>query len=114
MDQAREKLGETTISAPDGSQDIEPIPESQEEINKQADGAIRDLFPRIPNTDRQMIIEHAFKKVHPNGSAPLTVLNNIGCIIPWRTYCRSTTYHSLISSSSACRSRSHQTYAYAI
>lgn len=41
---------------------IEPIPESQDEINKQADGAIRDLFPRIPNTDRTMIIEHAFKK----------------------------------------------------
>ncbi|RFU26043.1 hypothetical protein B7463_g10293, partial [Scytalidium lignicola] len=41
---------------------IEPIPESQEEINKQADAAIRDLFPRIPNTDRQLIIQHAFQK----------------------------------------------------
>lgn len=41
----------------------EPIPEDQEEINKQADAAIRDLFPRIPNTDRQIIIEHSFKKV---------------------------------------------------
>lgn len=48
---------------------IEPIPESQDEINKQADAAIRDLFPRIPNTDRQMIIEHAFQKV---GSGRLT------------------------------------------
>ena len=41
----------------------DPIPESQEEINKQADAAIRDLFPRIPNTDREMIIRHAFQKV---------------------------------------------------
>jgi len=41
----------------------EPIPERQEDINKQADAAIRDLFPRIPNTDRQMIIDHAFNKV---------------------------------------------------
>ena len=43
----------------------EPIPERQEDINKQADAAIRDLFPRIPNTDRQAIIEHAFRKVGP-------------------------------------------------
>lgn len=41
----------------------DPIPESQEEINKQADAAIRDLFPRIPNTDREMIVHHAFQKV---------------------------------------------------
>jgi hypothetical protein len=41
----------------------DPIPESQEDINKQADAAIRDLFPRIPNTDREMIIRHAFQKV---------------------------------------------------
>lgn len=41
---------------------IEPIPESQDEINKQADAAIRDLFPRIPNIDRTMIIEQSFKK----------------------------------------------------
>jgi hypothetical protein len=63
VDQAREKLGELAISTANGSQKVEPIPESQDEINKQADGAIRDLFPRIPHTDRQMIIEHAFKKV---------------------------------------------------
>jgi len=41
----------------------EPIPERQEDINKQADAAIRDLFPRIPHTDRQMVIQHAFDKV---------------------------------------------------
>jgi len=42
---------------------VEPIPNTQEEINAQADAAIRDLFPRIPNTDRQQIIDHAFQKV---------------------------------------------------
>tara|TARA_R110002060_G_scaffold50137_4_gene60998 strand:+ start:515 stop:1408 length:894 start_codon:yes stop_codon:yes gene_type:complete len=57
-------VGETVISKPTILPNtVEPIPESQEEINKQADGAIRDLFPRIPNPDRVMIIEHAFKKV---------------------------------------------------
>ncbi|KAF4450723.1 hypothetical protein F53441_6166 [Fusarium austroafricanum] len=40
----------------------EPIPESQEEYDAQVDAALRDLFPRIPNTDRQMIIEHAFRR----------------------------------------------------
>ena len=43
----------------------DPIPATQEEINAQADGAIRDLFPRIPNTDREMIIQHAFQMVSP-------------------------------------------------
>jgi hypothetical protein len=65
VDEAREIVGETIISKPAIAPGfIEPIPESQDEINKQADGAIRDLFPRIPNTDRTMIIEHAFKKVN--------------------------------------------------
>ncbi|KAJ4261589.1 hypothetical protein NW762_007020 [Fusarium torreyae] len=40
----------------------EPIPESQQEYDAQVDAALRDLFPRIPNTDRQMIIEHAFRR----------------------------------------------------
>ena len=62
MDDARAIVGETVVS-PIVPGQVEPIPETQEEINKQADAAIRDLFPRIPNTDRTMIIEHAFKKV---------------------------------------------------
>jgi hypothetical protein len=67
VEEARKRVGDTIISnAAHGM--IEPIPESQEEINKQADAAIRDLFPRIPNTDRQMIIEHAFQKVCLVGS----------------------------------------------
>ncbi|KAI1753865.1 hypothetical protein F4782DRAFT_73230 [Xylaria castorea] len=40
----------------------EPIPNSQREIDLEADAVLRDLFPRIPNTDRQEIIDHAFKK----------------------------------------------------
>lgn len=46
---------------PDGQP--EPIPKSQREYSTQVDAAIRDLFPRIPNTDRQMIVEHAFNLV---------------------------------------------------
>jgi hypothetical protein len=69
VEEARALIGDIVISKPRTTPGfIEPIPEAQEEINKQADGAILDLFPRIPNTDRQMIIEHAFKKVglaHP-------------------------------------------------
>lgn len=66
--EARASLGETDVAgqsesntAPDGG--LEPIPESQEEINAQADAAIRDLFPRIPHIDRQQIIERSFRKV---------------------------------------------------
>ncbi|ORY64372.1 uncharacterized protein BCR38DRAFT_213068 [Pseudomassariella vexata] len=33
----------------------------QLEINRQADAVLRDLFPRIPNTDRHEIILHAFQ-----------------------------------------------------
>ncbi|KAJ4134748.1 hypothetical protein NW768_004349 [Fusarium equiseti] len=46
----------------------EPIPKSQEEYDAQVDAALRDLFPRIPNTDRQMIIEHAFRRDPTNKS----------------------------------------------
>ncbi|CAJ2511833.1 Uu.00g074580.m01.CDS01 [Anthostomella pinea] len=42
--------------------DPEPIPLRQEDINREADAVLRDLFPRIPNTDRHEIIEHAFNK----------------------------------------------------
>jgi hypothetical protein len=77
VDEAREIVGETVVSQPTrryGKMEIEPIPESQEEINKQADAAIRDLFPRIPNIDRTMIIEHAFKKVRSRARSLCTSL----------------------------------------
>ena len=64
VEQARAALGADQLEVVGTDLDLpEPIPEKQEDINKQADAAIRDLFPRIPNTDRQMIIEHAFNKV---------------------------------------------------
>jgi hypothetical protein len=64
VEQARAALGGDQLKSVGIDLDLpEPIPEKQEDINKQADAAIRDLFPRIPNTDRQMIIEHAFNKV---------------------------------------------------
>ncbi|KAK3321193.1 hypothetical protein B0T19DRAFT_403762 [Cercophora scortea] len=84
VEQARDSLGQDGQSF--GGADIgrpEPIPERQEDIDKQADAAIRDLFPRIPNTDRQMIIEHAFNKSkqktskHKTGEPLLAVLAHI-------------------------------------
>jgi hypothetical protein len=65
VERARDLVGEEEESTGDDpdSEKPEPIPETQEEINAQADAALRDLFPRIPNTDRQMVIEHAFRKV---------------------------------------------------
>ncbi|KAL7623996.1 hypothetical protein AAE478_005553 [Parahypoxylon ruwenzoriense] len=40
----------------------EPIPKDQREIDAQVDAVLRDLFPRIPHTDRRQIIQHAFQK----------------------------------------------------
>ncbi|RDA89941.1 hypothetical protein CP533_0293 [Ophiocordyceps camponoti-saundersi (nom. inval.)] len=40
----------------------EPIPERQDLYYAQADAVLRDLFPRIPNTDRQTIILRSFTK----------------------------------------------------
>ena len=42
--------------------DNDKVPETQAEINKQADDALRDLFPRIPHTDREQIILQSFQK----------------------------------------------------
>lgn len=63
VEEARAQIGEEDASTASNSGEPEPIPDTQEEYNAQADAALRDLFPRIPNTDRQMIIEHAFKLV---------------------------------------------------
>ncbi|KAK3943501.1 hypothetical protein QBC46DRAFT_377262 [Diplogelasinospora grovesii] len=63
VEQARQSLGndEHTLVTADPLRP-EPIPERQEDIDKQADAAIRDLFPRIPNTAREMILRHSFNK----------------------------------------------------
>ncbi|KHN98319.1 uncharacterized protein MAM_04080 [Metarhizium album ARSEF 1941] len=62
-------LPESGAATPDGNP--EPIPETQAEYHAQADAALRDLFPRIPNTDRQIIIEHAFTRVSISIIRPL-------------------------------------------
>ncbi|KAK1597743.1 uncharacterized protein LY79DRAFT_599750 [Colletotrichum navitas] len=67
VDRALAELGLTDIYVPEliGQGDgglVEKIPDNQHEIDKQADAALRELFPRIPNTDRQQIIDHAFQK----------------------------------------------------
>jgi len=66
VQQARDSIGDSDDSSDGYHAGVpEPIPETQQEINEQADKAIRDLFPRIPHTDRYEIIERAFKKVSP-------------------------------------------------
>ncbi|KAI1471832.1 uncharacterized protein F4812DRAFT_467763 [Daldinia caldariorum] len=66
VDQARSKLAATgqAVHIPPTRKpgEPEPIPKSQAEIDAQADAVLRDLFPRIPNTDRREIIQHAFQK----------------------------------------------------
>ncbi|KAF4977719.1 hypothetical protein FZEAL_5813 [Fusarium zealandicum] len=63
VEEARNGLGQLLDRAlPACGGSPEPIPESQDEYDAQVDAALRDLFPRIPNTDRQMIIEHAFRR----------------------------------------------------
>ncbi|KAH8899539.1 hypothetical protein GQ53DRAFT_314951 [Thozetella sp. PMI_491] len=59
-DAARELLGLDTDCYTSYTNIPEPIPQTQEEINDQADKAIRDLFPRIPHTDRQAVVDRAF------------------------------------------------------
>lgn len=63
VERARAQLGQAASASLAHLGVPERIPRTQAEINAQADAAIRDLFPRIPNTDRQQIIEHAFNKV---------------------------------------------------
>ncbi|KAI1460754.1 hypothetical protein F4805DRAFT_341410 [Annulohypoxylon moriforme] len=66
VEQAREKLvaiGRSIhVPKPHKPGEPEPIPRNQAEIDAQADAVIRDLFPRIPHTDRREIIQHAFRK----------------------------------------------------
>ncbi|KAK8086334.1 hypothetical protein PG994_001308 [Apiospora phragmitis] len=65
VDEARKTLernGINLLAAVPLPGEPESIPKSQHDINMQADAVLRDLFPRIPNTDRQEIILHAFQK----------------------------------------------------
>lgn len=64
VEQARSSLGQPSdyCLGTANNKRPEPIPQTQEEINAQADAAIRDLFPRMPNTDRQIVIDRSFRK----------------------------------------------------
>lgn len=66
IDKARETLRKEGIDerklALPGLAATSPNPQDQREMDRQADAILRDLFPRIPNTDRQEIISHAFQK----------------------------------------------------
>ncbi|PTB40045.1 uncharacterized protein TrAFT101_004910 [Trichoderma asperellum] len=69
VEEAKESLGGSSHHVvPVTDAGPEPIPESQRAYHAQVDAAIRDLFPRIPNTDRQMIIEHSFTRGSANRS----------------------------------------------
>lgn len=57
-------IGETIKKSVDGKLIPEPLPPTQQLIYQQADAVIRDLFPRIPNTDRGEVLEHAFNMVN--------------------------------------------------
>lgn len=82
VDQARKEIMDSEDESDQGSRPPpgvpEPIPESQREINEQADKALRDLFPRIPHTDRRIIIEHSFRKgLNRKGEPPVGLARDI-------------------------------------
>ncbi|KAK4202622.1 hypothetical protein QBC40DRAFT_41348 [Triangularia verruculosa] len=81
VEEARRTLGDDQLIGANAQLGLpEPIPERQEDITRQADAAIRDLFPRIPHTDRQMILDHAFNKarvVQNKESAPVGLAADI-------------------------------------
>uniref|UniRef100_A0A1Y1LKZ4 DUF2293 domain-containing protein n=1 Tax=Photinus pyralis TaxID=7054 RepID=A0A1Y1LKZ4_PHOPY len=63
-------LPESGAATPDGNP--EPIPEAPAEYHAQADAALIDLFPRIPNFDREVIIQHAFtRRANTKGELPV-------------------------------------------
>ncbi|KAK4189977.1 hypothetical protein QBC35DRAFT_472222 [Podospora australis] len=63
FEEARKELGDAALLSVDPNWgQPEPIPESQAEITQQADAAIQDLFPRIPHTDRQEVLDTSFNK----------------------------------------------------
>ena len=117
VDEARKTLernGVNLLAAAPLPGGPESIPQSQHEINMQADAVLRDLFPRIPNTDRQEIILHAFQKVcgTPFRIQIFVSLNSIFvCEIEQQVQRRVQSWHGLGaatgSSRSACCPSSH-------
>lgn len=97
VDEVRTRVGDTAMSnalVPPGY--VEPIPKKQKDIDDQADKALRDLFPRIPHTDRRMIIDHAFKLVG-SWTFKKDRTNQLGRNVPRRTYRWTTSQHSIVA-----------------
>ena len=69
---------EQPARVPDGVP--EPIPRSQRVYHAQADAVLRDLFPRIPNTDRQRILERAFTFVSDVPRFPPAHVERLTCL----------------------------------
>ncbi|KAL6855400.1 hypothetical protein ACO1O0_006545 [Amphichorda felina] len=65
VEEARASLGHLPDAAVSNGQ-AEALPTSQSKYTTLANAAIVDLFPRIPNTDRQSIITHAFNLASMN------------------------------------------------
>lgn len=71
--QARALLNLADDHGSSSSNELETIPASEAQYHAQVDAAIRDLFPRIPNTDRQQIIDMSFTR--PRSTADIVVLS---------------------------------------
>lgn len=114
VDKARETLSLDARSYPISgpSRRPEPIPASQEEYHAQVDAVLRDLFPRIPHTDRQIIIDHAFTRVSVY-AAQLTVLDSANewftaCPVQRRrTTCWAVSRHDPCAQSATCSPGTH-------
>jgi hypothetical protein len=66
VDQARQDLLASGVLKPQKifvSGRPEAIPKDRNQILKEADAVLRDLFPRIPNISRMEILRHSFDKV---------------------------------------------------
>lgn len=68
VDQARESLlaSGKMVSPKITSGQPESTPKDRNQIFKEADAVLRDLFPRIPNSNRMDILRHSFDKVCPS------------------------------------------------
>ncbi|ETS78743.1 hypothetical protein PFICI_08596 [Pestalotiopsis fici W106-1] len=64
VDQARDSLTASGVIMPQkiASGRPESIPKDRNQILKEADAVLRDLFPRIPNSNRIDILRHSFDK----------------------------------------------------
>ncbi|CEJ81658.1 hypothetical protein VHEMI01776 [[Torrubiella] hemipterigena] len=72
--EARTSLNLAEDHGSSSSNELEAIPTSEAQYHAQVDAAIRDLFPRIPNTDRQQIIDTSFTRSRATANAAAAAL----------------------------------------